>query len=80
MPVDVLARAVARISLVEEQRKTVYYAPDLRKWGRAPAAKPGLQVAMSLSTSAAPMYRGSDANRHLAMPGTAATRSGEQYP
>jgi uncharacterized protein YbjT (DUF2867 family) len=31
MPVDVLARGVARIALEKNRKKTIYYAPDLRR-------------------------------------------------
>jgi uncharacterized protein YbjT (DUF2867 family) len=34
IPVDVLARGVASITLEERQTRTVYYAPDLRRRGR----------------------------------------------
>jgi hypothetical protein len=31
MPVDILARGIARIVLDAQQKKTIYYAPDLRR-------------------------------------------------
>ncbi|GAB4524908.1 MAG: hypothetical protein OHK0046_40090 [Anaerolineae bacterium] len=34
MPVDVLARGVAKIALLPNRNRTVYYAPELRKYGR----------------------------------------------
>lgn len=54
MPVDMLARGVARITLDKARTKTIYYAPDLRKRNTAREAR---RAAPVLPTESLPQQR-----------------------